>query len=93
MRHGVEPAFTEMYGPNGPWAQLFRTASGFLGTQLLRDLEGARRYVTIDRWESRDAYVAFRNASVAAYEALDREGARLTDLESLVGDFATVMPG
>ena len=93
VRRGAEPAFTEMYGPDGTWALLFRTAPGFLGTALLRDLEGARRYVTIDRWESREAYDAFRKASVAAYDALDHEGARLTDVESLVGDFATVMPG
>lgn len=93
VRQGAEPAFTEMYAPHGTWALLFRTAPGFLGTELLRDLEGARRYVTIDRWESRDAYDAFRKASVAEYEALDRVGARLTDVESLVGDFATVTPG
>jgi heme-degrading monooxygenase HmoA len=93
VRQDAEPAFTEMYGPLGAWALLFRTAPGFLGTELLRDLEGARRYVTIDRWESRDAYDAFRRASEDEYEALDRAGARLTDVESLVGDFGTVTTG
>jgi heme-degrading monooxygenase HmoA len=88
---GAEGAFVAMYGPSGEWAALFRTSPGFLGTDLLRDLEGARRYFTIDRWQSREAYDAFRRDKRAEYDALDRDGASLTDVESLVGDFTTKM--
>jgi len=91
VRRGAEHAFAEMYGPTGAWAALFRASPGFLGTELLRDLEGARRYVTIDRWQSRESYDAFRREKHAEYEALDREGAHLTEVESLVGDFTTTM--
>jgi heme-degrading monooxygenase HmoA len=91
VRQGAEGAFAAMYGPSGGWATLFRTSPGFLGTELLRDLEGARRYLTIDRWQSRDAYDSFRRDRRAEYDALDHEGASFTNVESLVGDFTTKM--
>jgi heme-degrading monooxygenase HmoA len=52
-------AFEEVYGPNGEWARFFRQGQGFIGTELLRDVEEDDRYVVIDRWESADAYNAF----------------------------------
>lgn len=92
VRQGAERGFVEMYGAAGAWATLFRSSPGFLGTELLRDVEGARRYVTIDRWHSRESYDSFRREKQAEYDALDREGEHLTDVEALVGDFMTVMP-
>jgi heme-degrading monooxygenase HmoA len=52
-------AFEEVFGPNGEWAQFFRQGVGFIGTELLRDVEEPDRYIVIDRWESADAYNAF----------------------------------
>lgn len=52
-------AFEEVYGPNGEWARFFRQGLGFIGTELLRDVEEFDRYVVIDRWESAEAYNAF----------------------------------
>ncbi|NUR77516.1 MAG: hypothetical protein HOQ28_14680 [Thermoleophilia bacterium] len=52
-------AFEEVYGPNGEWARFFRQGLGFIGTELLRDVEEFGRYVVIDRWESAEAYNAF----------------------------------
>jgi heme-degrading monooxygenase HmoA len=57
-------AFEEVFGPNGEWAQFFRQGVGFIGTELLRDVEEPDRYIVIDRWESADAY----NAFVAAHQ-------------------------
>ena len=55
-----DPAeFERVYGPEGEWAQFFRRSDGFIGTELLRDLEEAERYLVIDRWESVDAYNEF----------------------------------
>jgi heme-degrading monooxygenase HmoA len=55
-----EPAeFERVYGSDGEWAQFFRTGRGFLGTELLRDVETPGRYLVVDRWESADAYNAF----------------------------------
>ena len=48
-----------MFGPDGEWAQFFRRGVGYIGTELLRDVETAGRYLVVDRWESADAYNAF----------------------------------
>jgi heme-degrading monooxygenase HmoA len=60
-------AFERAYGPDGEWAEFFRQGSGYIGTELLRDLEEPGRYLVIDRWESADAYNAFVAASEAEY--------------------------
>lgn len=90
VRRGAEAAFRKMYGPSGDWATLFRATPGFLGTELLRDLEGGHHFMTIDRWQSRQAYEGFRRDRSAEYAALDGEGAQLTDVEALVGEFTAV---
>jgi heme-degrading monooxygenase HmoA len=51
--------FERAYGPSGEWAQFFQGASGYIGTELLRDVEIPGRYLVIDRWESAEAYNAF----------------------------------
>ena len=51
--------FENAYGPNGAWAQFFRQGQGYIGTELLRDVDEVDRYIVIDRWESAEAYTAF----------------------------------
>jgi heme-degrading monooxygenase HmoA len=51
--------FERAYGPGGDWEQFFQGASGYIGTELLRDVDEPDRYLVIDRWESSDAYNAF----------------------------------
>ena len=51
--------FERVYGPEGEWAEFFRHGRGYVGTELLRDVEGPGRYLVIDRWESADAYNGF----------------------------------
>jgi heme-degrading monooxygenase HmoA len=51
--------FEAVYGPEGEWAQFFTGARGYIGTELLRDVETTGRYLVVDRWESSDAYNAF----------------------------------
>jgi heme-degrading monooxygenase HmoA len=51
--------FERVYGPNGDWAAFFRQGRGYVGTELLRDVEEPERYLVIDRWESVDAYNGF----------------------------------
>jgi heme-degrading monooxygenase HmoA len=51
--------FEQAFGPEGEWAQFFRQGRGYIGTELLRDVETRGRYLVIDRWESADAYNAF----------------------------------
>ena len=59
--------FERVYGPNGDWAEFFRRGGGFIGTELLRDLEEPERYLVIDRWESAEAYNAFLAANNDEY--------------------------
>ena len=54
-REGFELA----YGPNGEWAQFFRRGVGYIGTELLQDVEELDRFDVIDRWEAAEAYNAF----------------------------------
>jgi heme-degrading monooxygenase HmoA len=53
------PEFERVYGSNGEWAEFFRHGRGYIGTELLRDVEAPNRYLVIDRWESADAYNTF----------------------------------
>jgi heme-degrading monooxygenase HmoA len=80
--------FEAHYGPDGTWARLFRLADGYLGTELLRDRANSLRYLTIDRWESREAFQAFRHSHGAEYERLDREFESLTTREEPLGEYA-----
>jgi heme-degrading monooxygenase HmoA len=52
-------AFERAYGAGGEWAEFFRAAGGYIGTELLRDVEQPGRYLVIDRWESSEAYNTF----------------------------------
>lgn len=78
--------FEAAYAGSGLWAEFFRRGEGYLGTELLRDLDGAPAYVTIDRWISREAYEHFRRAHAAEYAAIDRRCAELTVEETFLGD-------
>jgi heme-degrading monooxygenase HmoA len=51
--------FERVFGPDGQWAEFFREGRGYVGTELLRDVEAPSRYLVIDRWESADAYNTF----------------------------------
>jgi heme-degrading monooxygenase HmoA len=59
--------FERVYGPEGEWAAFFRQGRGYVGTELLRDVETPGRYVVIDRWESADAYNDFAGANREEY--------------------------
>jgi heme-degrading monooxygenase HmoA len=80
-------AFEAAYGPNGVWAQLFRSSSEYQGTELLRDAYVPGTYLTIDRWASENAFRAFRKEHDADYESLDRSCDALTSRETRVGAY------
>lgn len=84
--------FEHHYGPRGTWAVLFSRATGYLGTQLLTDEATPGRYLTIDRWQSAEAYRAFRARYDAEYAALDRQCAALTRHERALGSFVEIPP-
>ena len=83
--------FERVYGTDGEWASFFRRGRGYIGTELLRDVEVQGRFLVIDRWESADAY----NAFVAAHreEYMERVDATRFhyDSELRFGTFETVL--
>lgn len=52
-------AFERAYGPDGEWSRFFGLGRGYIGTELLRDVETPGRYLVVDRWETADAYNVF----------------------------------
>jgi len=86
-----DPAeFERVYGPEGEWAAFFREGAGYIGTELLRDLEVPGRYLVVDRWESAEAYNAFVGAHREEYVSRSDETAFYHAQELRLGTFETV---
>jgi heme-degrading monooxygenase HmoA len=82
--------FERVYGSEGDWAQFFRTGLGYVGTELLRDVEQPGRYLVVDRWDSREAYNAFVEANRDEYMRRVDETAYLYGQELRLGTFESV---
>jgi hypothetical protein len=48
IRRGKRRAFERVYGTRGEWARLFRAGAGYIGTDLIRDLDSPNRYFTLE---------------------------------------------
>jgi heme-degrading monooxygenase HmoA len=93
VRPGMEPTFASIYGPQGDWVALFKTATGFVRTDLNRSETDPRIYLTLDYWTSAEAYDRFRNQHSAEYKAIDAECESLTESETELGRFTPVALG
>ena len=82
--------FERHYAPGGSWTDLFQLGSGYLGTVLLKDRVDPLRYVTIDSWESVEAYHRFRATFDVQYRDLDAVCAGFTTSEVSLGEFSGV---
>jgi len=87
VKPGQEGQFEKTYGSDGAWAQLFRRAEGYLGSELVRDLDRARRYLTLDFWTSRSAYERFSQENGSEYRALDEQCEQMTESEVQIGGY------
>lgn len=92
VRPGFEKEFEDAYGPAGAWVELFQRGHGFRETELLRNAGATSSYLTIDRWESKAAYEAFRARFSAAYSAIDQRCEGLTESETEVGTYESSAP-
>jgi heme-degrading monooxygenase HmoA len=79
--------FREVYGQDGAWATLFRREIGYLGTELLQSTTHPNVFVTIDKWDSAEAWAAFLRAWGEEYAALERRCDELTLSEGEIGAF------
>ncbi len=86
VKPGAVELFREAYAPGGKWAELFSRSDGYLGTELYNSAEAPERFLTLDRWRSRDAFADFMAGNAAAYAALDRCCADMTTAEVRLGE-------
>jgi heme-degrading monooxygenase HmoA len=90
----VSPAadheFRRYYGPTDEWVQLFRRAPGYLSTQLYQDRQRSNRYITVDTWESEEAFREFRARYASQFEHLDSMCEAFTLKEKPHGEFTHV---
>ena len=82
--------FERAYGPDGDWAQFFRTGRGYIGTELLHDVELPGRYLVVDRWETAEAYNAFAAEHREEYMRRVDDSRFYYDQELRFGTFETV---
>ena len=87
---GAGAEFERAYGAEGEWAQFFKRGPGYIGTELLRDVENPGRYFVVDRWESADAYNAFAAGNRDEYMRRVDETRFYYDVELRFGTFETV---
>jgi heme-degrading monooxygenase HmoA len=82
-----EREFVEQYGPEGSWARFFKGSSGYIRTELVRDVTDDLRFLTLDYWQTEEQFNRFQAQNMAEYERLDREFESLTQTETRLGAF------
>ena len=80
--------FIRHYGPAGTWTALFRQSPGYIETLLLQDSANPLHFITIDKWESLDAYRSFHSRFSREYAAIDQICQRLTIKETSLGEYS-----
>ena len=79
--------FERHYDSSGTWVIFFRKARAYHGSALLRDEETPGRFMTLDYWDSFDAYQIFSAENEAEYRRIDAMCASLTTTERRLGLF------
>jgi len=91
VKPGYEERFEKAYGPDGDWVRLFRSDTHYYETRLVRDSLRRGVYLTMDFWESREAYEEFMAGRRAEYEGIDEVAEELTVKERRIGWFEMVV--
>ena len=89
VKEEMSREFELHYNANGTWAKFFRNGNGYLETELLKDVGTERRYITIDKWISEEAFKTFREENLNEYKMIDIECEKLTEFENHLGSFST----
>lgn len=89
VREGMEKLFERIYGPGGDWVRLFAQNDAYIRTELVHESNSAS-YLTLDFWESQEAYAAFRKQRRAEYKTLDLKCEGMTENEREIGRFLRV---
>jgi len=78
VKSGSEELFEEAHGPEGEWMQLFRHGCAVSGHAAAARRGSGSAYVTMDSWESREAYEEFKRRYAVEYAEIDSKGKGLT---------------
>ena len=78
---GHEAEFERLYSASGASAHLFGRSTSYLGTELYRAVEQPGRYLTVDRFSSREAWQRFLREHGEDYAELDSRCGTLTSAE------------
>jgi len=89
VKSECEESFAKVYGPEGAWVRLFRVDPCYKETRLWRETFRSGTYITMDYWESEEAYTEFKDAHATEYAAIDQETENLTLRERYLGAFVT----
>ena len=92
VKLGDKERFEKAYGPDGEWARLFRSDSDYLEIRLMRDAFRPAMYLTLDFWDSREAYEKFLAKHRAEYSAVDEATESLKNNERRIGWYELVAP-
>jgi len=90
VKPGGEERFEKAYGPDGDWVRLFQSDAHYHETRLMQDSLRLGVYLTMDFWESREAYGEFMAGHRKEYEAIDAICGAMTLRERRVGWFQLV---
>ena len=90
VKPGYEKRFEKAYGPDGDWVRLFRGDLHYQETRLVREAFRLGVYLTMDFWNSREAYEKFIATHRGEYKALDAAGEELTNSERRLGWYELV---
>lgn len=88
VKPGSEEKFERVYGADGSWAKLLARDEAYRGTRLVKDVERERIYLTLDFWETREAYAEFKNENAVEHERIDRECEGMTVREEKIGEYS-----
>jgi heme-degrading monooxygenase HmoA len=81
VAEGREQDFERIYAADGDWATLFAVSNGYVGTELYRCIGSSRRYITIDRFSSAEAWHRLLDKHGARYAGIDRLAEATTSTE------------
>lgn len=90
VRPECEDRFRSVYGSDGDWVQFFRGDANYQLSILVQDPSRSHVYLTLDFWNTREAYESFKQRHHEAYMSLDRACEGLSLGERHIGSFEQV---
>jgi hypothetical protein len=72
---------------DGAWVDLFKKYSGYIKTDLVKDLNHEPVYLTLDYWKNKEVFYYLKHVSKTEFEEIDKKGDDLTIEEVHLGEF------